>query len=140
MKKTWIIAANNSYVRLFTLEKGANLNELEALVNPDARLHERDLVTDRPGESAYGNYPMQSENSAKKMVMKHFAKHVASTLERFKNEGLIDRVFIAASPAFLGELRQEFSPSFLQLLQGEVDKDITYQTPKEILGYFPIGL
>ncbi|MGB5614970.1 MAG: host attachment protein, partial [Sedimenticolaceae bacterium] len=43
MNKIWVLVADASRARVFTADKPAGpLNEVEALSNPEARLHEGD--------------------------------------------------------------------------------------------------
>ncbi len=46
----WVLVADNSRARFFTAEKPAGpLTETRDLANPEARLHEGDLVSDKTG-------------------------------------------------------------------------------------------
>lgn len=50
MKSAWIVVADASRARFFSAELPASpLCEIETLSNPEARLHEGDLISDRGG-------------------------------------------------------------------------------------------
>ncbi|MGA8164402.1 MAG: host attachment protein [Waddliaceae bacterium] len=142
-KETWVIVANNSQARLFKLDR-LNLVEIEAFIHPEGRLHERDLTADEPGvyhpRVGEGKYAMGQQHSPKKNEAILFAKKLGDFLENARGRGDIERLFIAASPGFLGLLRQEMTHHTSQLIAAEVDKDITHLKPEDIRGYFPIGL
>ena len=142
-KETWIVVGNNSQVRIFKLNN-LNLIEIEDFIHPEGRLHEKDLSADGPGMSnpkiGGGSYSMGQQNSPKKNEAMLFAKKVSDFLELARGKGRLERVFLAASPSFLGLLRREMTALMSQLIAAEVDKDITHLNPDDIRGYFPIGL
>ena len=50
MSNICVVVADSSRARVFTADKPAGpLNEIETLNNPEGRLHEGDLVSDRGG-------------------------------------------------------------------------------------------
>ena len=142
-KETWIVVANSTLARLFKLNN-RELVEMTTMVHPESRLHDRDLVTDKPGVSyarvGPGRYGMEPQQTPKKTEALLFAKQVASHLDNARSTGQIDRLFLAATPSFLGVLRHALDPHTLSLIASEVDKDITSHKPGDIIGYFPIGL
>ena len=74
MRKTWVVVADRSRARLFSVAtpKGP-LEELEDLVHPEARSHERDLTSDRPGRSN-DQHVLGAENSARDQQAHEFAR------------------------------------------------------------------
>ncbi|HEY4831556.1 MAG TPA: host attachment protein [Waddliaceae bacterium] len=145
-KETWIIAANSTYARIFKLGNRLKLDEMTALVHPESRMHLDEFLENPPGkrlgEARFGTsyYPTEQETSPKKVEAIVFAKQVSDHIENARSNGQIKRIYIAASPSFLGLLRQELSQPVLDLIAGEVSKDITSLEPEEIKTYFPIGI
>jgi protein required for attachment to host cells len=145
-KETWIIAANSTYARIFKLGKKLKLDEMTALVHTESRMHLDEFLENPPGkklgEARYGSsyYPTEPETSPKKVEAIVFAKQVSDHIENARNNGQIKRIYLAASPSFLGLLRQELSHSAINLIAGEISKDITLLEPEEIKAYFPIGI
>lgn len=143
-KETWVIVANSSHARIFKAAEERSLEELEALIHPESRLHTGDLISDNQGEAhesvGKGRHPMEPETQPKKQEAIIFAKQVLNHLESARNNGTFERFYIAASPSFLGLLRQELSSPLLGLLAGEVDKDITHMSAADIREYFPYVL
>ena len=142
-KETWVVVANSTQARIFRLQN-LELVEMDAMIHPESRMHEKDLIADKPGATyagvASGRYGMEQQQSPKKNEAIIFAKQLIDHLDNARSTGQIDRLFLAATPSFLGLLRQEMSQLTANLIASEVDKDITGLRPDEIRGYFPIGL
>ena len=128
-KEIWIIVANSTHARLFTVD-GATLKEHDALVHPECRMHEKDLVSDRPGVG------IEMKTSPKKNEMILFARQIADLIEKARNDGKLDRLFLTASPELLGLLRGEFSPQTADLIAFQGDKDLTHCKPKEVYQWY----
>lgn len=139
-KETWVVVADDAIARIFRLEKGRHLVELTTLVHPESRLHERDLVSDRPGRSFESHTMARRSVSPQISQKKHeatiFAKFVSEYLEAAVLEGALGKIYLAASPNFLGLLRQALSKSTSQLIASEINKQITHLNPSEIEAFF----
>lgn len=142
-KETWVVVASSAHARIFRLE-GLKLVEVETLIQPDARMAEKDLVSDKKGN--VGDYYTGHSSSyspphtAKDMAHINFAKKVASHLDQARMSGALSKLYIAAGPAFLGFLRSEMNSQTQHLIAAEIDKDITHLKPEEIKNHFPIGV
>src|SRR5215471_13213266 len=77
-KDTWLIVANSSLARIYKIEKRSELKELKVLEHPESRLHNLDLVSDKPGrdfESAgIGKHALEPKTLPKKQEFITFAK------------------------------------------------------------------
>ena len=138
---TWILVADNSRARIFAAEKAAgSLNEISTLAFPEGRLHEGDLTTDKagrgqaPGAGAHG---VNGEEGHKQENAERFAGLICDDLEAARNQGRFSKLYIIASPALLGLLRKQFSAPLRQLVAGELDKNLTTQTPEAIRRHLP---
>lgn len=142
-KESWVVVANSSVARVFRLDK-LKLTEIDTLVHPQSRMLDRELVSDRPGQTneslGTSRSQMEAPTSPKKVEAINFAKQIAGHLDLARAKGQIDKVFLAAAPSFLGLIRQEMNQLTEKLIAAEIDKDITHMKPDAILGYFPIGL
>lgn len=142
-KDSWIVVANSSVARLFKLDK-LKLIEMDSLIHPQSRMQDRDLVTDHPGQTnesmGTSRSQMEVQNPPKKMEAINFAKQIADHLDLARAKGQLEKIYLAATPSFLGLIRQEMSQTTEKLVEAEIDKDITHMKPDVILGYFPIGL
>lgn len=142
-KKSWVVVANSAQARLFKLDNLA-LSEMDSLVHAESRMHGIDLTTDKSGNNhegiGSGHAALEKQFSPKKHEAIIFAKQLAAHLDHARSSGEIDKLFLAASPSFLGLLRQEMNVLTANLVVAEVDKDITHLKTNEIIKHFPIGL
>jgi protein required for attachment to host cells len=111
------------------------------LVNPQARLHEQELVSDLPGRSfdraGEGRHAMESRTGPKRVTQIAFAREIAHHLEQVRNSGACERLVVIAAPAFLGLLRNELSDALHKATVASLDKDLTALGSNEILDYVP---
>lgn len=140
-RQTWIVVADDAYARVFKLEEDRTLTEVETLIHPESRLHERDLVTDRPGRTFESHSSMRRSVGQpvppKKQEAINFAKLVSAYLNNAALGGKIQRIYLAASPSFLGLLRQELDKATAQMIASEINKEITHLDSSEICAFFP---
>lgn len=140
-KDTWLIVANSSLARIFKVQKKQSLVEVEVLEHPESRLHERDITSDRPGRDFNSTNPrrhaLEPQTSPKQQEFMNFARDLASYLDKARMDGQFERLYLAANPSFLGLLRQNLPAYTSQLINGEVDKDLTHMKPTEIMNYLP---
>lgn len=138
MATTWVLIADSSRARLFSVEKAlAPFREIEAFINPEGRARNRDLVSDRQGRSV-GNGPnMDYEVTPKRQQAMMFAKEISEHLKNGRIGGLFHRLYIAAAPSFLGLLRDKLDAPTAELLVDTVSKDLTQLEPEDIRRHFP---
>jgi protein required for attachment to host cells len=138
---TWILAADNSRARIFAAEKAASsIHEIHTLTFPEGRLHEGDLTTDKGGrghDPMAGAHGINGEEAHKQDNADRFASLVCETLESARNKGEFRKLYVVAAPAFLGMLRKHQSHSLKYLIAGEIDKNLTTQTPEAIRKSLP---
>jgi protein required for attachment to host cells len=138
MTTTWVLIADSSRARLFSVEKAlAPLREIRAFVNPEGRARNRDLVSDRQGRSP-GNGPnMDYEVTPKRQQARVFAKEISEHLKSGRVGGLFRKLYIAATPSFLGLLRGKLDARTADLVVDTVSKDLTQLEPKQIRRHLP---
>jgi protein required for attachment to host cells len=136
---TWLLVANRSRARVLEIRSQRDEPiERAALVNPAARAHERDLDSDAAGRF-YGKGERQQGHSAtaSESLGEHetdrFVVELREYLERGRNEHRFERLWVIASPALLGQLRSAFPKALRHCVELEVDKDLTTDTPGDIL-------
>jgi protein required for attachment to host cells len=138
MQKTWVLVADRARGRIFsaTTPKGP-LTEIEDLVHPQSRAHERDLTTDRPGRGPGGHRAMGNANTAREHEANDFARELAARLDAGRNQGDFARLIVIAAPDFLGMLRKCMTPPLAKLVAQEVTKNLTQMSPTDIRGHLP---
>lgn len=143
MKNPWVLVANSSFARIYS-GPNSHLEEIETLEHPESRMHGRDLVTDRPGRTfdsvGGGGHGLGSELSPQKNEAEHFAGAIAQHLDHARRIGTFNKLYVIASPSFLGMLRNALHSATRDLVALEVDKDLTSKTPAEIRAYLPFRL
>jgi protein required for attachment to host cells len=143
-KDTWIVVANSSFARIFKAENNKLLTELEVLEHPESRQHPRDLVTSKPGRTfdrvGTGRHAMEPETSPKEQEFIIFARQLTANLDAARSDGRFGKLYLIASPVFLGILRQTLSTPTSQLIAGEISKDITHLDKDQIREHLPLVL
>ncbi len=129
MNKTWVVAADTSRARIFVSDKPVSeLEEIQTLSHPEARLHEGDLLADTT-EGEPDEYKQADAD--------RFAAHVCATIEAGRKSGEFKKLYLIAAPNFLGMLRKHQTNAMKQLLAGEVDKNLAAHSPEEIRKQLP---
>ena len=118
--------------------------EVHTLIHPEGRFHDQELVEGKPGRtnpSTYrGHSAMEPHTNPRDQESLTFAKQVSDYLEQSRQQGLFQKLYIAAAPSFLGFLRQALSRNTASLVAGEVNKDIIHLKPVEICAAVPFVL
>jgi protein required for attachment to host cells len=113
---TWIIAADSSRARILQVtDRQREFAEVEDLLNPEGRVHDRELISDaHPRFSGHaGNGPAsdREETSAAEHATELFAKHLG---------------------AYLGQLRKELGKKVQKRVAAELPKDLSWLNTREI--------
>ncbi len=141
MNNIMVVVADASRARVFTADKPAGpLSEIETLSNPEARLHEGDLVSDRGGRDTHGggsSHGYGTGNAAKEEAANRFAAEVCRHLERSRTGNAFAKLYVMAAPAFLGLLRKHQSPALRGLISDEISKDLSREGPERIRAQLP---
>ena len=141
MSAAWVVVADTSRARIFSAEKPTgSLVEIQTLAHPEARLHQGDLVSDRPGRdksSGARSHDMGHETDAKEEEALRFASYVCETLECGRTNGRFNKLYVIAAPAFLGILRKHQSSSLQKLITNEVSKNLASHDVADIRRCLP---
>jgi protein required for attachment to host cells len=139
MTITWLLVANRARARILEIQSVDDQPiERAAFVNPAGRAHERDLDSDAAGRF-YGKGEREQAHSANasESLSEHeterFVVDLRAFLDHARTEQRFERLWLIAAPALLGQLRNAFSKPLRQRVELEVDKDLTTDTPGEIL-------
>jgi protein required for attachment to host cells len=141
MSKHWIVVADKSKARIFTVEdpRGSLLDE-GVLEHPEARQREQTLTSDRPGRSfdskGEGRHAMGNSIEPDKQETIRFAKQIAEHVESAHNKGRCDRLLLVAGPPLLGLLRENLkTASGLKI--AEIEKNLGQYDAMEIRKHLP---
>jgi protein required for attachment to host cells len=143
MKKTvWIVVANRGVARLFQARQATGpLEEMDAFIHPEARLPDRDLVSDRPGRgferSGPGRHAEEPDSSVAEVEADSFALELSRFLLKSRHDGRFDALVLMAAPGFLGSLRDRLDGQIKERILLEVDKNLVHLDAMAVRGYLP---
>lgn len=137
-----VLVADSARARLFdAATPTAPLHEVEFLSNPEARLHEGDLVADgagtRNGESMSAGHSALGGGSMKDHRIEEFAGTVCERLSRVARATDARRIYIVAEPSFLGLLRLRMDRNLRKQVAHEIPKSLASRGPAEIRAVLP---
>ena len=145
MDAAWVVVADSARARVFRAESriGA-LEELEAMVDNQGRLHDGDMYTDEQtrrlelgGNSYHQSNDYEPPESHERVNARRFAKQVADYLRRGALDKRYERLVLAAGPEFLGVLRHELDGNTRSRLSLELPKDLSKMRADELRSYLP---
>jgi protein required for attachment to host cells len=138
---TWVLVCNASRARLLRAPaNGKRFTQIETFNHSESRAHVHDLVTDAQGRKpigpvpagmvqgqggGYGHPGAEPATDPKEIEAQKFAHELADMLERGLNEHAYERLIIAATPHFLGILRNAVSAQVAKHIETTLDKDLT---------------
>ena len=141
-KSTWIVVANSSQARIFRLESNHTIVEIETFEHPESRQKEGDLVSSKPGRQfdrfGPGRHSMEQQTSPKTQEFVAFARQLSERFDLAIENEHLGKIYLAASPNFLGILRQNLSSLTLSIIAEEVDKDMTHLPQAAICDHFSL--
>ena len=137
MGTVWVVVAQHGLARLFRREKRFSpLQELDNLIQPEARLHAQDLQSDRPGRAMNrargGRTALESSADPRRTEAETFARRVAERLYEGRTSGAYQELILVAGPAFLGLLRDALDADTGRCVVKEVRKTLPDASPTEI--------
>jgi protein required for attachment to host cells len=146
MTTTWIIAADSSRARILQVtDRAQQLDEIEDLLNPEGRVHDRELLADgHPRFSGHGGVGKpaahstggpgsdREEMSATEHFTELFAKRLSDYLDKARTAHRYDRLHLIAPPKFLGQLRKELGKEVRKLVTDELPKDLSWLNARDI--------
>ncbi len=137
-----VVVGDSGKAKILLAETGRDpLTELKEYEHPESRLKEQDLVSDGSGSGldsgGYGKHSMGHEKSAHKEQAKTFAHELCAEIDKLRRNRDLRRIYLVASPKFLGLLRSSLSKQCAGMLAGEVNKDLVNQGIEEIRNHLP---
>ena len=142
-----IVVADQSEARFFDLAGRDEVALVGHLEDPLARLHDRDLVSDRPGRKfdrapltggrrgATAHHATGGEASPRKHEAESFARRIATELEHARQRGEFEGLIVMSGPGFLGLLRAAL-PESIHVV-AVVTKDLLHQGIDAVIEHLP---
>jgi protein required for attachment to host cells len=145
-----IVVADQAEARFYDIEPpDPALHAAGRLSDARARLHDRDLVSDRPGRvfdhapfgsgrrGAVAHHGTAGERLPHRHVELLFAHRIGEALALARREGRFDRIVLMADPGFLGLIRKELPSGLASSVAAEVPKDLVHQTEEAVRAHLP---
>lgn len=115
--------------------------EVAHLSDPVARLHDRDLVTDRPGRSyesvGSARHAITREDDPRHQEAVKFARRIARRLDDARRRDEYDELIVVAGPPFLGVVRSALSRPTRERVVHEVRKDLVHSPVDSLVRHLP---
>lgn len=142
MNSTWLIVADNSRARFFSMESRTSpIEEVRSIVHTEARLHEQDMTSDLPGrgngKAGAGGHAYQDEVSPKEQENINFARQIASELDGARKNNKFKQFVLVAAPEFLGNLRNQLNAPTQKLVCLELAKNLSSLKAADIRKHLP---
>lgn len=126
---TWIVVANQTETYVFSRDAHSKKLELvETILNPEGRLKNQDVNTDRPGRSfstvAEFRHAMPTEDYPKVKILERYARQIAQMLDERRHLNAFDHLVLVAEPNFLGVLEAELPTQTANCVRVTIKKEI----------------
>jgi protein required for attachment to host cells len=135
-----VIVAESSRARIFEMRHPQQpLAEIRDLLHPESRAHARDLTSDLPGRSfdshGQGRHALESEVDVKEQEAQIFAEQLADYINSSCRGNRVERLYIAAAPHFLGQLRKKLDATAKRLIARQINKNLITLDEAAIRGH-----
>lgn len=117
------------------------LHLVDRIEDPNARLRDRDLETDRPGRAfdrmSPHRHAMGGERSTRRTQQSGFARRIADAIDHGRTRHDFDRLVLMAGPRMLGLIREALPAANRPLIVAEISKNLAHDGAEEIQDYSP---
>lgn len=141
MGDIWVVVADSVRARVFRLDNGRRLEELDDLLAPEDRLKNQDIDSDRGGRSfdsvGGGRHALEKHESPHEHAVKVFARRVVERLEHGRKGGEFGKLVVIAPPKMLGYLRECSTDELEHTVVCSIHKELTREKPSRIAEYLP---
>lgn len=139
MGTLWIVVAHRADARIFRRERNNQLQLVHQIQNPDGRLKDQEIDSERPGRNFSSAAPQRHgfspHVSSSEQIMIDFSKEVAQFLEDSRNRNLYNSLILVAGPQFLGHLRQDLTNEANGCIVQTIDKNLGGFSDHEVSTY-----
>ena len=134
MTTIWALISNSGFAQIYEIKAGGkDIKEVYNIENPDGRLKNGQILTDKPGRgfdsmgksigkgSAHAYETMWDPHTHEQHI---FAHKLNEILKKGKEDRAYDELVLIAPPQFLGELKQVLSDNVRKAVTKEIHKDL----------------
>lgn len=146
---TRVVVADQAEARFYDYTRKGPMRPAGTLANANARLHDRDLKSDRPGRlfdrappamgrrGAGSRHSTSSRQSPREHEAEVFARSVVAELGKGLRAGSFDEIVLMAGPSFLGTLRAVMPKGLRESIVAEVPKDLVHEPVSALRAHLP---
>lgn len=138
--RIWIVVADGSRAQIF-LNSGPGTGLLPAMQHAlvaDNR-PSGSISSDRPGRTfdsaGSGRHAMEPSTDPHRHAQMSFAHDLAELLDEKRKKKVFEQILIIAAPRMLGDLRLALKEETKKLVIGEIDKDLTKLSVKDLTSH-----
>lgn len=136
MKKKWIVVAESSRARIFSVESRTTpLKEVDEIVNNVSHHEETTNGHSQEGNGQGGRHAMEPRIEPKKLETVHFAHDISERLENARRVGDYNDLVLISSPGFLGMLKQNLGTVTQKHISQTINKNLIHKSEAEIRDY-----
>jgi len=133
----WYVVANRTEAGIYVERDDRSFALIECFYDPEGRLHERALDSDKPGRavsSASGKvrHALDRRFRRHEHLTLEFAKQIAEYLEIMRQRDRYDSLVLVAEPGFLGILNGELSSRVHARVVAEVNRELVTRPIREL--------
>ena len=142
MSRIRIVVADQAEAIFYdTASLQAQPKQVARITDPAAHLHNRDLVSDRPGRSyeSVGSqrHAIARENDPRQLEAVRFAKRISRRLDEARRKGEFEELIVVAGPPFLGLMRHQMSRPTRERVVHEIHKDLVHSPVEALRKHLP---
>jgi protein required for attachment to host cells len=142
MNSTWLVVADNSRARFFSMEtRSGPIEETKSIVHTEARLKEQNMASDAQGRGSAkggeGIHAYQDKISPKEQENINFAREISTELDKARKENKFKQFVLVAAPEFLGKLREQMNKQTQKLVSFELAKNLAHLEAADIRKHLP---
>ena len=135
--RTWILLADGTRARIVCNSgPGKGLDEVRGMEFEGENVRSGDIMADRPGrtfDSAGAHrHAMEPHSDPQREAKRSFAADMVGKLQDQLQAQAFDRLVLVAAPATLGDIRKSLPKSLLDVVYGEIPKNLV-QVPNQEL-------
>ncbi len=140
-----VIVADSSKARFLMAQyRDDPLQDEKDFIHPESRLRDQNLAADGSGSGGdaggFGRHSMGHEKSMQQQQAEIFARELCAEVDKIRRRGELGKIYLVASPRFLGLMRANLSKQCTDLLAGEVNKDLVNHSIEDIRSHLPKAL
>ena len=145
MDMTWILVADKSHAKLYTMSgRASGLTLKQEWDHEASRKHEQELTSDLPGRTfdsmGDARHAMSQSVDPKDHEAELFAHELITEMDRGRVSNAFKHLSLVAPPEFLGLLRKECNSTLEQLVSDTVDKNLVFEDAETVRDHLPSTL